>query len=268
MRPGHVQHVESRQNPRLREVARLIGSSRDRRKAQRCVLEGTHLIGVYCDRHGAPETLVVVDEAAGRPDIAALIARVAPSRVLSVSRSMFAEVATMPPEVGALAVVASPHVTAAAPGHFCLLLEDLQDPGNVGTILRSAAAAGVDQVVLSQHCAFAWSPKALRAGQGAHFLTTLIEDADLPAWSRAFRALGGRVVVTVVRDGQSLYAADLAGRVAIAIGNEGSGLSAALLACADLRVTIPMAAGNESLNAAAVAAIVLFESLRQRGLPR
>ncbi|HEV2221318.1 MAG TPA: TrmH family RNA methyltransferase, partial [Casimicrobiaceae bacterium] len=97
---------------------------------------------------------------------------------------------------------------------------------------------------------------------------TLVEDADLPAWSRDFRALGGRVVAAVVRDGQSLYAGDLAGRVAIAIGNEGSGLSVALLACADLRVTIPMAAGNESLNAAAVAAIVLFESLRQRLLPR
>lgn len=261
-----MQRVESRQNPRLREVARLIASSRDRRKAQRCVLEGTHLIGVYCDRHGAPETLVVVDDGAARPEIAALIARVPPSRVLAVSKSMFTEIATMPPEVGALAVVASPHVTAAAPGTFCLLLEDLQDPGNVGTILRSAAAAGVDQVVLSRKCAFAWSPKALRAGQGAHFLTTIVEDADLPAWSRDFRALGGRVVATVVRDGRSLYASDLAGRVAIAIGNEGSGLTPALLASADLRVTIPMAAGNESLNAAAVAAIVLFESLRQRGL--
>jgi TrmH family RNA methyltransferase len=260
-----VQHIQSRQNPRLREVARLIASSRDRRKAQRCVLEGTHLIGVYCDRHGAPETLVVVDDVAERPEIAQLIARVPPSRVLAVARALFTEIATMPPEVGALAVVASPHLTTAAPGRFCLLLEDLQDPGNVGTMLRTAAAAGVDQVVLSRHCAFAWSPKALRAGQGAHFLTTIVEDVALEAWSRDFRAQGGRVVATVVRDGESLYASNLVGRIAIAIGNEGSGLSAALLACADLRVSIPMAPGSESLNAAAVAAIVLFESLRQRG---
>lgn len=260
-----MQHVHSRQNPRLRELARLIASSRDRRKARRCVLEGAHLCDVYCDRHGAPETLVVVDEAAGRPEIAALIARVPPSRVLAVPRPLFTEIATMPPEVGVLAVVASPHLTAAPPGRFCLLLEDLQDPGNVGTMLRTAAAAGVDQVVLSPHCAFAWSPKTLRAGQGAHFLTTIVEDVDLEAWSRDFRAQGGRVVATVARDGASLYASDLAGRIAIAIGNEGSGLSAALLACADLRVTVPMAPGSESLNAAAVAAIVLFESLRQRG---
>src|SRR5512143_339099 len=135
-----MQHVQSRQNPRLREVARLIASSRDRRKAQRCVLEGAHLVGVYCDRHGAPETLVVVDEIAGRPEVARLIARVPPSRVLAVSRSLFTEMATMPPEVGILAVVASPHLTTAAPGRFCLLLEDLQDPGNVGTMLRTAAA--------------------------------------------------------------------------------------------------------------------------------
>ena len=263
-----MQHIESRQNPRLREVARLIASSRDRRKAQRCVLEGAHLIGVYCDRGSVPETLVVVDDMAGRPEIAGLVARVAASRVLAVSRSLFTEIATMPPEVGALAVVASPHLTSAPPGRFCLLLEDLQDPGNVGTMLRTAAAAGVDQVLLSRHCAFAWSPKVLRAGQGAHFLTTIVEDVDLVAWSREFRAGGGRVVATVVRDGQSLHATDLAGPLAIAIGNEGSGLSAAFLACADLRVTIPMAPGSESLNAAAVAAVMLFESLRQRGAKR
>ncbi len=260
-----MQRIESRLNPRLREVARLISSSRDRRKAQRCVLEGAHLIGVYCERHGAPETLVVVDDLAGRPEIARLIAQVPPSRALAVSRSLFTEIATMPPDVGALAVVASPHLTAAVPGRFCLLLEDLQDPGNVGTILRTAAAAGVEQVVLSPHCAFAWSPKALRAGQGGHFLTTIVEDVDLEAWSRDFRERGGRVVATVARGGQSLYASDLAGCIAIAIGNEGSGLSPGLIACADLRVTIPMAGGSESLNAAAVAAIALFESLRQRG---
>jgi TrmH family RNA methyltransferase len=139
----------------------------------------------------------------------------------------------------------------------------VQDPGNVGTILRSAAAAGAGQVLLSKECAFAWSPKVLRAAQGAHFLATIAEDVDLPAWVARFRALGGHAVATLARGGTALFDARLAPPLAVAIGNEGAGLSAALADLCDVRVTIPMAPGSESLNAAAAAAVVLFECVRQ-----
>lgn len=256
--------VVSRENGRLREAARLIASSRDRRKSGRCVLEGAHLIDVYCARVGVPETLIVVDDSAHSDDIGRLVAKVPASRVLVVTRALFAQVATLPPDVGALAVVGTPRAGAATRAEFCVLLEDLRDPGNVGSIIRTAAAAGVAQVLLSRHCAFAWSPKALRAGQGAHFLTTIVEGVDLEAWSTEFRATAGRVVATAVSDATDLYAADLRGRLAVAIGSEGAGLSRSLLAQADQRVRIPMAAGSESLNAAAAAAVALFECVRQR----
>jgi len=259
-----VQRIASRHNHRLRDVARLIASSRERRKSGRCVLEGTHLIAVYCERIGAPDTLIVVDDAIGHADVAPLFERVPPSRAFVISRALFSEIASLPAEVRALAVVQAPRSIDAPPGEYCLLLEDVQDPGNVGTMIRTAAAAGADQVVLSRNCAFAWSPKALRAGQGAHFLTTLIEDAHVEAWAGAFRAVGGRVIATVVAGAMSVYRADLRGRTAIAIGSEGRGVSDALLALADQRVTIPMAPGSESLNAAAAAAVVLFEGVRQR----
>ena len=257
--------VESRHNERLREVARLASSSRERRKYGRCVLEGVHLIDVYCARIGAPQVLVVLDDARERPDVAALIARVPSSRTIVVGRALLSKLATLPPDVAALAVVPTPVAKVAAPGRFCLLLEDLQDPGNVGTMIRTAAAAGVDQVVLSRDCAFAWAPKALRAGQGAHFLTTVIERVDLSDWVGAFRAIGGRAFATVVSDATSVYRADLSGRIAIAIGREGSGLSSALRHACDVRIAIPMASGSESLNAAAAAAVVLFEAVRQCG---
>ena len=170
----------------------------------------------------------------------------------------------MPPDVGVLAVVDTPRGSLVERPRYCLLLEDLQDPGNVGTIIRTAAAAGIDQVLLSRGCAFAWSPKALRAGQGAHFLTPIVEDVDVVDWSRGFRDDGGRTIATVVADGTAVYDADLHGRIAIAIGSEGGGLSPALLALADVRVTIPMAPGSESLNAAAAAAVVMFEARRRR----
>lgn len=242
----------------------MIESSRDRRKSGRCVLEGAHLIDVYTSRIGPPETLVIVDDRLDDPAIATLVARVPSSRVLALPRTLYADVGTLPPDVAALAVVTTPRITPTNPGHFCLLLEDVQDPGNVGSMIRSAAAAGVDQVVLSAHCAFAWSPKVLRAGQGAHFLTALIEGVDAAEWADGFRGAGGRLVATVVSAAPSVYAVDLCGRIALAIGSEGAGLSPGLLERCDMRVAIPMAAGSESLNAAAAAAIVMFEATRQR----
>lgn len=252
----------SHQNPRLKEAARLLASSRDRRKSGRCVLEGEHLIGVYQARIGAPETLLVVESRAHDPRIAALIARMPARDVVAVPAALFAQVSTLPADIGALAIIPTPAPSAPPPAGFHLLLDDVQDPGNVGTLLRTAAAAGVEQVLLSPGCAFAWAPKVLRAGQGAHFLTTIVEDVDLPAWCAAFRETGGHVAAAVAAGGQDLYAQPLARPLAVAIGNEGAGLSPAVRAQADQPVTIPMPGGMESLNAAAAAAVVLFEAVR------
>ena len=257
--------VESRHNERLREVARLIASSRERRKRGRCVLEGVHLIDVYCTRIGPPDLLVVLDEALARPDVAGVAQRIAPSRTIVVSRRLFAEIASLPADIAALAVVATPAPRVGAPADFCLLLEDVQDPGNVGSMLRTAAAAGCDQVLLSKACAFAWSPKVLRAGQGAHFLTRIAEDVDLAAWLAHFRSKGGHALATLARGGASLYATPLAEPLAVVIGNEGAGLAVETARACDLSVTIPLAPGSESLNAAAAAAIVLFEARRRLG---
>lgn len=262
-----MQRVTSRHNPRLREAARLVASARVRRKAGRCVLEGEHLVSVYWERHGPPETLIVTEEALARAPAHALATR-EPARTLVVPTAMFAELATLPAGVGMLAVVPTPPSVAVAPADFCLLLDDVQDPGNVGSMLRSAAAAGVQQVLLSKHCAFAWSPKVLRAGQGAHFLLQVLEDVDLAAWAAAYAGAGGDVMAMVAAGGRSLYATALTARIAVAIGNEGAGLSPALAATATLAVTIPMPGGMESLNAAAAAAVCLFECVRQRGAAR
>jgi TrmH family RNA methyltransferase len=117
--------------------------------------------------------------------------------------------------------------------------------------------------LLSAQCAFAWSPKVLRAGQGAHFHLQIFEDIDLVEWARAYR---GKLVAAVAADGEPLFTVDLTPPVAIAIGNEGAGLSDALRFAAATRVTIPMPGGFDSLNAAAAAAVCLFECVRQRNL--
>src|SRR5262249_883525 len=123
-----MQRVTSRNNSRLKEAARLIASSRDRRKAGRCVLEGDHLVAVYQARHGAPETIILSEEAFGH-DRARAIAMCHPQRTLVVPTELFALLATLPAGVGMLAVVPTPQPATGAPADFCLLLEDVQDPG-------------------------------------------------------------------------------------------------------------------------------------------
>ena len=261
-----MQRVSSRNNPRVKEAARLIASSRDRRKAGKCVLEGEHLIAVYLDRVGAPESLLVVDDDARRAARSPRWRRACRAHdVLAIPAALFAEVSTLPVAIGAVAVVPTPAPSLPPPARFHLLLDDLQDPGNVGTMLRTAAAAGVEQVLLSKHCAFAWSPKALRAGQGAHFLTTIVEDVDLPAWAarvpraRRARGRGGRARRRAISTTRRWP-----GRSPSRSATRARACPRRSLARADVRVTIPMPGGMESLNAAAAAAVVLFEAVRQR----
>lgn len=227
------------------------------------MLEGEHVVEVYAARYGAPDALIVSDEALTRPEVRSLAERLS-DRAMIVPAALFGELATLPAGVGVMAVVAPPVAGVPAPSGFCLMLDDVQDPGNVGSMLRSAAAAGIKRVLLSKRCAFAWSPKVLRAGQGAHFCVDIHEDVELSEWAMAYRQAGGTVVAAVAAGGEDLYAATLGGQVALAVGNEGAGLSQSLLALATTRVSIPMRAAVESLNVAAAAAVVLFECVRQR----
>ena len=258
--------ITSRSNPRLRETARLVASSRERRKAGRCVLEGEHLIEAYANRYGAPETLLISESFLDR-DTARALAERFESLTIAVPDAVLDDIAVLPAGVGMLAVIATPKAPGKIEGDFLLLLDDVQDPGNVGSMLRSAAAAGVSDALLSPHCAFAWSPKVLRAGMGAHFHLSIHEAQDLAGWSRAFVARGGRVVAMDSDGGTPLFAATLAPPLAIAVGNEGAGLSPSMREAASDRVTIPMPGGIESLNAAAATAVVLFECVR-RGTTR
>jgi RNA methyltransferase, TrmH family len=143
---------------------------------------------------------------------------------------------------------------------FCVLLEGIQDPGNVGSILRSAAAAGCDAVFMSQGCADAWSPKVLRAAMGGHFVLSIYENVDLIKIANLFP---GVVYSAALSSKTSLYDSCLSGKIALAIGNEGAGLTDSLLALSKTFI-IPMPGKVESLNAAAAAAVCLFEAVRQR----
>ncbi|HET7731686.1 MAG TPA: RNA methyltransferase [Usitatibacter sp.] len=254
--------IASRDNADYKAMARLVSSASERRKTGLSVLDGPHLLGAYLDSGARPEALFVSRAGLDDAEVAGLVERAAPARVTLLSDALYDALSTVESPTGVLACVRTPQGREAPPdARLALLLEDIQDPGNVGTLLRSAAAAGADHVLLSPRCAFAWSPKVLRAAMGAHFAVNIAEGVDLAAWLAAYR---GRSVALAGRGGTSLYDVDLRGPVALLVGNEGAGLSKALLDAAAVKAHIPMAGRIESLNAASAGVVALFETVRQR----
>jgi RNA methyltransferase, TrmH family len=256
-----VPEITSRENPQFRAWLKLRDSSRERRKAGLSMLDGTHLVAAYLEHVGAPAELIVSRSRAGEPEIARLAGASGMPRAHVLADGLFRELSSVATPSGILAIVPTPRrrtlpdVPAA-----CVMLEDVQDPGNLGSILRSAAAAGVTQIYLSRGCVHAWSPRVLRAGMGAHFALELYEDVDLAG---LIARCGGSVLAAMRDAARSLYSVDLRGDVAFVFGNEGAGLSATLREAAHIEIAIPMPGRAESLNVAAAAAVCLFERVRQ-----
>ena len=253
-----VKHITSRDNARYREWLDLAESRQARRSSGCTLLDGEHLLEEAVSAGVCPRYLVVSEASATAE---AWRSRLPQVPMVMLTKSLFGNLSPVTTPTGILAVIDIPKPEKAADARFAMLLEDVQDPGNMGSLLRTAAAAGVDSVHLSKGCAEAWSPKALRGGQGGHFRLRIHEGEDLIAVARGFQ---GRVHAAALRSGRSLFDLDMTGPLAFVFGNEGAGLGEALRnACEPF--SIPMAGEVESLNVAAAAAICLFERVRQHG---
>jgi TrmH family RNA methyltransferase len=254
--------IQSRDNLFFKELLKLGSSARQRGKANQTLLDGAHLLAAYLDAGKLPQHILLNAVALRDAEITALLERAAGVLVTQLDDRLFAELSELKTPTGILALIDLPQPAGTiADSRFALLLEDIQDPGNLGSMLRSAAAAGCDAVFLSTGCADAWSPKVLRAAMGGHFVLDIHERQNLPDVVRLFPCM---LLATSLQATHSLYDCDLRGNVAFLIGNEGAGLSDDLLSLAIYQITIPMPGKTESLNAAAAAAICLFEAVRQR----
>jgi TrmH family RNA methyltransferase len=260
---GKDPSITSRDNPLVRRLKSLAESARDRREARMALLDGVHLIDSYLQAGGQPTTLLRAESC---PDEVwmPLAGRCQLAKHVSLTDNLFRELSPVETPVGVMAEVAwlNPKPGKGIP--FVLLLEDIQDPGNLGSLLRSAAAANASFAVLSKGCTDAWSPKALRGGQGAQFVLPMEQRVDLLDWIKANQDVS--VVALALVDSVSLYQLDLVGPTGILVGNEGAGLSQPVLSAAQHRARIPMPGKAESLNVGAAAAIALFEVVRQRFL--
>lgn len=262
-----IKSITSRDNPFFRQLVKLEDSARQRRTTGLTLLDGIHLISAYHLALGSPKTLIMSESGWENTEIKWLLAEQgAGADMVVLSDVLFREVSPVKTPAGIMALISIPPA-AIIPVHkdgrdetFCVLLEAIQDPGNLGSILRSAAATGASDVYLSEGCADAWSPKTLRAAMSAHFLLRIHERSNLAEVARAFN---GEVIATVLKAKLSLYQTRLTGPIAFVFGNEGMGLSEVLLQATSEQISIPMPGGTESLNAAAAAAVCFFERVRQ-----
>lgn len=257
-----IKRISSRDNPFYKSLHRISSSARERREAGQTLLDGAHLLRAFLDAGNIPLHLLINEQATQDAEIVYLLETCTDVPQTRLDDALFTQLSELKTPNGLLALIEIPAAELeVSHSQFALLLEDIQDPGNLGSILRSAAAAGCDAVFLSPGSADAWSPKVLRAGMGGQFALSIIESADL---LKVAADLTGKLLAASLKADKSLYDCNLRGKIAFAIGNEGAGLSQGLLDAAQQHFIIPMPGNVESLNAAAATAVCLFEAVRQR----
>jgi TrmH family RNA methyltransferase len=256
--------LTSTQNPLVKQI-RKLHSAKERHSQQLCLLEGTHLLQEAC---AVDYPLVILCATptwqAQHSDLWA-IALDKCDRVELVSEEVIKAIATTVHPDGVIAI--APRLALASPpipANLTLVLSTIQDPGNLGTIVRTATAAGADGLWVSQDSVDLDHPKVLRASAGQWFRLPLGVSHDLRSLVASYQQQGVQVIATTSYTDKSYWDVDLRHPTLLLLGNEGAGLSDELLDLADLRVKIPMQAGVESLNVAIAASLILYEARRQQ----
>lgn len=260
-----METITTRRNPlvaRFRDAAR--GDAEDV-----LLLDGAHLVGDALDA-GLPVRHVIASaDALDRPEIRAILGRLGPGVEVAAATSMVMDAVSPVRSASSIVALADhPPVTAArmytAADFLVVIAVDVQDPGNLGAIIRVAEAGGATGVVAAGSSANPFGWKALRGSMGSALRLPLAVQHDTAEAIADARRRGSRIVATVPLGGVPHVEADLRGPIALLVGGEGAGLASDLVAGADTRVTIPMQKTVESLNAAVAAAIVVYEARRQR----
>ncbi len=255
-----MKQIESRDNPFYKNLRKW--SDAQGRAGAPVLLEGAHVCEAWLMRHGLPEYCLFDQDRLTDPRLAHLVAAVPQSLVRLMPARLLKALGEVPSDQGVRFVVQPP--TPALPDALrdaAVLLDRVQDPGNVGTILRACAASGVTRVLLSPASAAAWSSKVVRSAQGAHFALDIHEHVDL---AQAVHNAQIPVLVTTLEEASDLYQTSLPAPAAWIFGHEGQGVSPILQTMATQRIRIDHErSAVESLNVAMAATLCLFEQRRQ-----
>lgn len=273
-------HVSSAHNPNIKLVKALLTQARQRRKHTQTVLEGVHLLDAAL-RQGTPiRQLFIADHALTHTEVIELLQRLTslPAQqpqhttqhstqptVFIVAQPLYQSIRSLGTGVDIMAVIDIPQPALSELDEIhrhgdCLILNDVQDSGNVGTLLRTAAAVGIDTVICTPATAQTWSPKTLRAGMGAQFSLRIYEGI---AAKQLLSVVQTPLYATSSHTDRLIYHQDLTQPVAWVMGHEGQGVCDELMTHAT-PIALPQPNGQESLNVAIAGALCMYEMLRQR----
>jgi RNA methyltransferase, TrmH family len=253
--------ITSTQNEKVKLAHALQTGVKARRRERKLALEGARLVRDALERGRKPDYVLYDPTNVDGKLIGTLRGVLNPEKILAVSQEVMQHVSSTEQPQGIVAILPMPVPDMPRQPRRVLILDSVRDPGNMGTILRTAAAAGVQLVILSPDCVDPYNPKVLRSGMGAHFRLPIAE----AAWREITVYCEGLPVYLAASDGEAQYDRVDWSAWALIIGSEAHGASEAARALATTRVRIPMAAATESINAGVAAGVLLFEAARQRG---
>ena len=254
--------ITSNHNPKIKLVRALLNRARDRREADAFVVEGVRLVEETVNSNW-PMRFVLFDESLserGKSKVESLMSQGVD--VEKVSTSVMKAMSKTETPQGILAVLNEFQLSIPESPNFILIPDQIRDPGNLGTLLRSAAATGVQAVLVPPETTDAFAPKVLRSGMGAHF--------KLPIYSmswdeiKRFCESANQRIYLADMDGQSCWEVDLRQPVALVIGSEAEGASESARRLAHQKISIPMSGEMESLNAGVAGSVLMFEVVTQR----
>jgi TrmH family RNA methyltransferase len=257
--------ITSVHNPKIQSVRKLQAHAKERHEQQAFVVEGVRLAEEALQGGWKAQLVLFTDtlDRRGKAVVDGFSVRGAPTE--QVSEAVMKAVSETESPQGLLVALAQQTLPLPHKPDFLLILDGMRDPGNLGTVLRTAEAAGVQAVLLAPGCVDAWSPKVLRAGMGAHFRLPIHNLGWQDIKHTLEQASGNMQIYLADSAGGLTYTdADFRPPLALIVGGEAAGAGDEAISLADEKVNIPMPGGSESLNAAIAASILLFEVVRQR----
>ena len=251
--------INSTENSFFKNLKKIYSNKAHRVNSKTTILDGPHLIQAFMESGGEIISLII-DESITSNEINLIIKKNLNKNIVSLSHELFAKISGLNSVTGLMALIGVPTKNQYQGGKgFHLLLNDIQDPGNLGSILRSNAASGNSLVFLSKGSCDLWAPKTLRGSQGAQFFLNCFENQDLFALIESFNFH----TYSLSMNGDSIFNHQFDRDVAVIIGNEGRGIDKRLEQKAHKILSIPMHKHIESLNVSVAASIVTYEYSRQ-----
>lgn len=254
-------YIESKDNNLFKETKKLK-ERRNRTKEGKYLIEGFRLIQEAFKANMEIEYLMINEESEEKLD-EYLYGYIEKDNIYIMKNNLFNILTSTETPQGAIAVVKNREFKSDINGEFFLLCDKVQDPGNLGTIIRTAHAAGVDGIILTKGTVDIYNDKVIRSTMGSLFYVPIIQEDENLTFIKALKEDGFSLVATSLQESKDFFESDLKGKMILSVGNEGNGISDEVFKLADKKVKIPMPGGAESLNVAIATSIILFEKVRQ-----